>query len=90
MSSAYHPETDGQTEVADKSILSIIRAKLQARALPRQWASLRGTSINSDREIQLIGGRENVIADALSIMFRNPEVLLSRSDSNQNRSSRAP
>jgi len=33
MSSAYHPETDGQSEIANKSIITILRSKLVAQGL---------------------------------------------------------
>ena len=33
MSSAYHSETDGQSEIANKSIITILRSKLLAQGL---------------------------------------------------------
>ena len=33
MSSACHPETDGQSEIANKSIITILRSKLLAQGL---------------------------------------------------------
>ena len=33
MSSAYHPDTDGQSEIANKSITTILRSKLLVQGL---------------------------------------------------------
>jgi len=33
MSSAYHPETDGYAEIANQSIIAILRAKLLEQEL---------------------------------------------------------
>ena len=52
MSSAYHPETDGQAEIANKSIIVILRAKLleqgldQVSAIPFVQVAIN-TSINA-------------------------------------------
>jgi len=55
MSSAYHPETDGQSEIANKSIITILRSKLLAQgldwlaALPSVQVTIN-TSIDASRD----------------------------------------
>jgi len=55
MSSAYHPETDGQSEIANKSIITILRSKFLAQeldwlaTLPSMQVAIN-TSIDTSRD----------------------------------------